>query len=152
MSRSVVLAFSALFLATSLLLGDAAAAGAEWCEEDPTFIVNGSLVDITTTFPYRYAGTVSGPVEFELLVPENVNAAAVALPGTVPVTAKIRQELPAWRGIGLLPVVARVTVRARASFDTQTRVTGLNVRLTWTVPGRSNDTTHSRFSLIGFAL
>src|SRR6267378_2693930 len=114
MSRSVVLAFSALFLATSLLLGDAAAAGAEWCEEDPTFIVNGSLVDITTTFPYRYAGTVSGPVEF---------------------------ELPAWRGIGLLPVVARVTVRARASFDTQTRVTGLNVRLTWTVPGRSNDTT-----------
>ena len=64
-------------------------AGFEWCSEDPTFLVNGNLVDVTTSFPAAYKRQVSGPVVFELLVPENAIAAVVSLPGAVPLVGKV---------------------------------------------------------------
>src|SRR5438874_7849487 len=87
-------AFSVALTVSSLTLGGGASASPQWCEEDPTFVVNGAIVDVSTTFAYSYASSVKGPVQFELLVPENAVAAVVSLPGTVPVTAKITRSLP----------------------------------------------------------
>src|SRR2546430_15198268 len=93
-------AFSLLaFLASTLLLSSSAWAGPQWCEEDPEFLVNGALVDVTTWFPGAYAATTSN-VHFDMQVPSNSIAAVVSLPGTVPVTASISRTLPAYYGIG----------------------------------------------------
>src|SRR5881628_2370139 len=88
-------AFSMLaFVASTLLLSSSALAGPQWCEEDPEFLVNGALVDVTTWFSGQYAATTS-EVHFAMQVPSNAIAAVVRLPGTVPVTASISRTLPA---------------------------------------------------------
>src|SRR5256885_6366833 len=112
-------AFSIAFVVSSVLLGAGASASPQWCEEDPTFVVNGALVDVSTTFAYEYAASVKGPVEFELLVPSNVVAAVVSLPGTVPVSAKIIRSLSA-PGRIFVPAVDKVTRFATLRFPTVT--------------------------------
>lgn len=144
-----VLVFAVSLVFATLVQGTGARAGVQWCEEDPTFLVNGALLDVSTIFPASYISSVKGPVAFELLVPSNVTAAVVSLPGTVPVTAKITRSLPAYRGLLSLPVVVKVTVPASASFDTQTQVTGTYLRLTTTVKGKSNVTTNVSYYLLG---
>src|SRR5207244_6404258 len=72
-------------------------AGPQWCEEDPEFLVNGALVDVTTLFPGYYAYYVKGGVNFDLQVPSNVLAAAVS--GTIPVSATISRTLPPYYGL-----------------------------------------------------
>jgi hypothetical protein len=141
--------FALALVVSSFAQGKYVTAGPQWCEEDPTFLVNGALLDVTTTFPYQYASAMKGPVAFELLVPSNVTAAVVSLPGTVPVTAKITHSLPAYWGLLAIPVVVKVTVPASASFDTQTQVTGTYLRLSSTVNGKSNVTTYVSYSLLG---
>ena len=118
-------AFSLLaFLASTLLLSSSAFAGPQWCEEDPEFLVNGALVDVTTWFSGQYAATTS-EVHFDMQVPSNAIAAVVKLPGTVPVTASISRTLPAYYGIGRVPVVVTVTMRTTSSFSHTTTVIGL---------------------------
>ena len=58
-------------------------------------------------------------------VPSNAIAAVVKLPGTVPVTASISRTLPAYYGIGRVPVVVTVTMRTTSSFSHTTTVIGL---------------------------
>jgi hypothetical protein len=91
--RGVLAAFA--FLAASLTLQATAMAGPQWCEEDPEFLVNGAIVDVTTWFPGSYAATTS-EVHFDMQVPSNALAAVLSLPGTVPVTASISRTLPAY--------------------------------------------------------
>ena len=143
------LLFTFAFGFSTFVLGLDADAGVQWCEEDPTFVVNGAIVDVSTTFAYTYASSVKGPVQFELLVPSNALAAVVSLPGTVPVTAKITRSLPASWGLLAVPVVVKVTVPASASFDTSTHVTGTYLWLSSTVKGKSNVTTKVSYTLIG---
>lgn len=140
-----VLVFALLM---SVLSTGTADAGFEWCSEDPTFLVNGNVIDVTTTFPAKYKDSVMGPVVIELLVPENSVAAVLTLPGTVPVVGKVTKSLPRWWGLLNMPVVARVTVDAKDSFDTYTLATGTGVWLTTTVRGKSNQTTTAKFSLL----
>ena len=71
--------FSVFALLVTMLSAGKADAGFEWCSEDPTFLVNGNLVDVTTTFPAKYIDHIKGPVVFELLVPSNAVAACLAL-------------------------------------------------------------------------
>ena len=144
------LAFTVAFALSTLVLGFDADAGVQWCEEDPVFMVNGALVDVTTAFPAGYASTITEPVAFELLVPSNVVAAVVSLPGSVPMTAKISNVLPADGLLSLgVPVIVKVTVTATASFDTKTKVTGTYLGLSSTAYGKSNVTTQVRYTLIG---
>src|SRR5438270_3517794 len=144
------LAFTVAFAFSSLVLGIGADAGVEWCEEDPVFLVNGALVDVTTAFPAEYLSAIKEPVAFELLVPSNAIAAVVALPGSVPMTAKITRSLPANGLLSLgVPVVVKVTVKASASFDTKTTVTGTYLWLSSTAYGKSNVTTQVKYTLIG---
>ena len=127
-------------------------AGQEWCEEDPEFVVNGSLVDVTTLFPAAYAPYVRGSVNFDMQVPSNVLAAVVSLPGTVPVTAQVRHTLPAYYGIGKVPVVVTVTMSSTLNFQTYTQVTGMQGLLVTGIYGTSNQPTAAKFSMYGAAL
>jgi hypothetical protein len=142
--------FAMAFCLSTLVLGLDADAGVQWCEEDPIFIVNGALVDITTAFPASYKETLKEPVAIELLVPTNVIAAVVSLPGDVPMTAKISRVLPAHGLLSLgVPVIVKVTVKSTHSFDTKTKVTGTYLWLSSTAYGKSNVTTQVRYTLIG---
>ncbi|HEV8468326.1 MAG TPA: hypothetical protein VGR46_01860 [Candidatus Limnocylindria bacterium] len=144
------LSFSVCLVISTLALGAGATASPQWCEEDPVFVVNGALLDVSTVFPAEYISTVKGPVAFELLVPSNAVAAVVALPGDIPMTAKITRSLPADGLLSLgVPVVVKVTVTASRSFETKTKVTGTYLWLSSTAYGKSNVTTFVRYTLIG---
>lgn len=149
LGRLSALAFSLALACSTLLLGSDAVAGPQWCEEDPVFVVNGAILDVTTGVPASYLSTLKGPVEFEVLVPSNAVAAVVTLPSTIPSTAKITKSLPATLGLLSVPVVVKVTVPASASFDTRTKVTGTYLWLSSTAWGKSNVTTQVKYSLIG---
>ena len=130
---------SVLFILVALIAtGAVAHAETEWCAEDPVLVIDGRVVDITTTFDRAYLGTIRDAILFEVEVPENVmSVAAIGVSTFVPHEIQISRTLPAWDGLGSLPVVARVTVRADASFDTFTRITG-GQDLSELVPGLSN--------------
>jgi hypothetical protein len=144
------LAFTLAFGLSTLFLGLDADAGVNWCESDPLFVVNGSIVDVTTAFPAGYTAALKGPVAIELQVPTNAVAAVLSLPANVPMTAKISPVLPATGLLSLgVPVVVNVTIKASASFDTKTKITGTYLWLSSTVWGKSNVTTQVKYTLIG---
>jgi hypothetical protein len=145
--RRLAYVFAFALLVTMLSVGKADA-GFEWCSEDPTFIVNGNLVDISTMFPATNVEHIKGPVVFELLVPSNTIAAVVSLPGRVPLVGKVSKTLPRWWGLIGLPVVVRVSVTASTSFATRTRVTGTGLFLTSSVNGQSNQVTTASYRLL----
>ncbi len=138
--KGLVLSFA--FLVASLAAhADVAHAETEWCAEDPVLIVDGRTIDITTSFDRAYLGSIRDAILFEIQVPENVAfAAAVGVAVFVPHEVSIARTLPVWDGDGPMPLVARVTVRADAAFDTFTRITG-STAITEVVQGRSNSPT-----------
>ena len=146
--RRLVYCFVFALLMSTIPAGQADA-GVEWCSEDPVFIVNGNIVDVTTSFPAKYVDSIKGPVVFELLVPENSIAAVVTISGKVPLQGKVTKSLPRWWGVVGLPVVVRVTLNASQSFETVTRVTGTGMLfLTTTVNGTSNHVTVANYKLL----
>ncbi len=135
-------------LLISMISAGKADAGVEWCSEDPLFIVNGNLVDVTTSFPAQYIESIKGPIVFELHVPENAIAAVVTVSGRVPLEGKVVRSLPRWWGLLGLPVVVRVILKANSSFETRTQVTGTGLFLTNTVYGKSNQVTVANYRLL----
>jgi hypothetical protein len=138
----------ALALLISMLSTGKADAGVEWCSEDPTFIVNGNVIDLNTVFDAKYKSLIKPPVVVELLVPSNAIAAVLTLPGSVPVEGKITKSLPRWWGLLNMPVVARVTVNATGSFAHYTHAIGTGLWLTKTVTGKTNQLTTTTFYLL----
>ena len=145
--RRLVYCFVFALLISTVSAGQADA-GVEWCSEDPIFIVNGNIVDVTTSFPAKYVNSITGPVVFELHVPQNTIAAVVTISGRVPLQGKVIKSLPRWWGLLGLPVVVRVTLNATQSFETVTRVTGTGLFLTTTVKGKSNQVTVASYKLL----
>lgn len=144
------LIFAIAFAFSTFVSGVDAEAGVQWCESDPLFVVNGAIIDVTTAVPVDYVSTINEPILIELLVPKNAIAAVVSLPTAVPMTAKISKVLPSGGLLSLgVPVIVKVTVKATASFDTRTKVTGTFLWLGSTVYGKSNVTTQVRYTLIG---
>ena len=142
--------FTFAFAISTFVMSSDASAGVQWCESDPLFVVNGSILDVTTAFPTGYTSSLSEPIAIELVVPTNAIAAVVSLPANVPMTAKISRVLPSGGLLSLgVPVIVKVTYRATASFDTKTKVTGTYLWLSSTVYGKSNVTTQVRYTLIG---
>jgi hypothetical protein len=135
-------------LLISMLSAGKADAGFEWCSEDPTFVVNGNVIDINTTFLAKYKSLVKPPVVVELLVPSNAIAAVLTLPGSVPVVGKVTNSLPRWWGLLNMPVVARVTVNATGSFDHYTRAIGTGLWLTSTTTGKTNQVMTKTYYLV----
>jgi hypothetical protein len=144
--RILVAALS--FLAATSFQTGSAAAGVQWCEEDPTFLVNGALVDVATQFPGVYLSKVSS-VHYDLQVPSNTLALVLSLPGSVPATASISRTLPAYWGLLRIPAVLTITTYTRSSFSTYTHVTGLAGTLLNTVQGSSTYPTKAKFYLYG---
>lgn len=145
--RQISLVFT-FVLVVSMLSAGKADAGFEWCSEDPTFIVNGNIIDLNTRFLAKYKDLVKPPVVVELLVPSNAVAAVVTLPGSVPVVGKVTKSLPKWWGLLNMPVVARVTVNATGSFEHYTRAIGTGLWLTTEVEGKTNQVTTKTFYLL----
>lgn len=135
-------------LLVSMLSAGKADAGFEWCSEDPTFIVNGNIIDLNTRFLAKYKSLVKPPVVVELLVPSNAIAAVLTLPGSVPVVGKVTKSLPRWWGLLNMPVIARVTVNATGSFEHYTRVIGTGLWLTTEFKGKTNQVTTKSFYLL----
>jgi hypothetical protein len=152
MKRIRILTAFFAFLSAILVMGDSAYAGQQWCEEDPTFLVGGSLVDITTVFPGAYASKIQGSVHFDLQVPSNVIALVISLPGTVPVTASISRTLPRYFGLGRIPVVVTVSMNASVAFPTYTRALGTTSTLLAGYAGDSRWPTRAPFTMIGLGL
>jgi hypothetical protein len=145
--RRLVYCFVLALLISTTSAGKADA-GVEWCSEDPTFIVNGNVIDLNTRFPAEYKSLIKPPVVVELLVPSNATAAVLTLPGSVPVVGKVTKSLPRWWGLLNMPVIARVTVNATGSFDTYTRAIGTGLWLAGEVKGKSNQITTKTFYLL----
>jgi len=145
--RRIAYFFVFALLVTTMSAGKAEA-GVEWCSEDPTFVVNGNVIDLNTKFLAEYKSLVKPPVVVELLVPENAVAAVLTLPGSVPVVGKVTKSLPRWWGLLNMPVVARVTVNATGSFDHYTRAIGTGLWLTGEVTGKTNQSTTKTFYLL----
>ena len=149
--RSALVALA--FVVSSFAMQQQAFAGVQWCEEDPVFLVNGSLVDITTTFEAKYASKIKGTVHFDLQIPENAIGVAVSLPGDVPVSASIRRTLPANWSLLTVPVVLTVSMDASGtSFTTYTRVTGTAAQLLTTFTGDSKWPMKQKFNMYGVGL
>ena len=155
--------FSAILAISTLALSGPARAGDEWCEDDPVFMVNGAIVDVTTSFPADAVVLIS-EVDFELLVPSNVSASVISIPSNVPTTATITPSLDPYWGFGAVPIVVSVRVRATGDFGTITRVTGTYASspglFGWfastntatgvsTANGQSNVETQVSYSLLG---
>ena len=144
------LVFAMAFCLSTVVMGLGADAGVSWCESDPLFVVNGAILDVTTGFPVAFKTSINEPVALELLVPTNAVALVLSLPTNVPMTAKISRVLPSGGLLSLgVPVIVKATIKAAASFDTRTRVTGTFLLLSSTVYGKSNVTTQVRYTLIG---
>jgi len=148
MKRIRILLATLAFFAATTVQGSLAAAGHQWCEEDPEFLVNGALVDVTTIFPGDYASKVTN-VHFDLQVPSNALAVVVSLPGTVPVTASISRTLPAYYGLLSVPVVLTVTMDTNTSFSHSTHITGTAGTLINTVYGTSTHPMKAKFAMYG---
>src|SRR5438128_250754 len=141
------------FLASSLVTQSQAAAGVQWCEEDPVFLVNGSVMDVTTVFDGQYTSKIKGTVHFDLQIPENAIAAALSLPGDVPVSATIRNTLPWSSSLLSVPVLLTVTMdTSGASFATYTKVTGTAGKIFTSFSGDSKWGTKAKFSMYGVGL
>jgi hypothetical protein len=145
--RRLVYCFVLALLISTTSAGKADA-GVEWCSEDPTFVVNGNVIDLNTRFPAEYKSLIKPPVVVELLVPSNATAAVLTLPGSVPVVGKVTKSLPRWWGLLNMPVIARVTVNATGSFDHYTRAIGTGLWLAGEVKGKSNQVTTKTFYLL----
>src|SRR3954462_1890073 len=141
------------FLFSSLAMPQQAMAGAQWCSEDPVFLVNGSVVDITTVFDKQEMSKVKGAVNFDLQIPSNALAVALSLPGDVPVTASIRRTLPANWSLLTVPVVLTVTMYTTGhSFTTYTKVTGTAGKIFTSFSGDAKWGTKANFKMYGVGL
>jgi hypothetical protein len=149
--RSALVALA--FVVSSFAMQGQADAGVQWCEEDPVFLVNGALVDITTKFEAKYVSKIKGAVHFDLQVPANAIGVVVSLPANPPATASIRRTLPANWSLLSVPVVLTVSMDASGpSFPTYTRVMGTWKKVLGTFEGDSKRPMKKNFLLIGVGL
>jgi hypothetical protein len=141
------------FVVSSSAMQQEAVAGVQWCEEDPVFLVNGGIVDITTKFEAKYVSKIEGAVHFDLQIPANAIGVVVSLPANPPATASIRRTLPASWSLLTTPVVLTVSMDASgASFPTYTRVLGTGGRLLTTFTGDSKWPMKENFYMYGVGL
>lgn len=148
--KRIRVALTLLALMASMAFSSASVwASPQWCEEDPEFLVNGRLVDVTTLFPGEYASKVKN-VHFDMQVPSNATALVLSLPGTVPVTASISKTLPPYYGLlEDIPVIVTVSLDTSTSFSTYTQVTGLSTTIVSGTWGWSTNGTKLKFKLFG---
>lgn len=128
-------------LLVSLILGtSASAASPKWCEDDPVVIVGHRATQITTKFAWGHLATVTGPVSYDIGVPEQyLTSTRVILPPS-PVGHEVKlYALPSGSGEGVTLAIS-IFVPASADFETLTTVTGTTEQGRFSRSGRSNTT------------
>lgn len=151
MGRSVrgIRAFSAaVCVVMSVLLATPGGAfSPKWCEDDPILLVGHRATQIVTKFEWAHLGTVTGPVRYDIGVPESYLASAsVRLPPS-PVGHTVNlYALSDGTGDGVRVAVS-IFVPATVTFDTITTVTGTTGLGRYAHYGKSNTSISFEFSL-----
>jgi len=119
MRRTVTAVLMAVILAASLLAQSfPAAAGVEWCAEDPFITVNGTVLKLTTAWPLASLSTVT-VIDYVIQVNEDAEVSYTIPAGEVaPATVTFVRTSKA------RPVRAWVTVRATSDFPVVVTATG----------------------------
>lgn len=118
-----------------------AAAGTDWCDNDPVVTIPGHTAKIVTEFNSDYQPTLSDPLVYVILVPRSIaGATSVDTRGaTLPTVASVVAVDDAlWSGrYGKASFAVTLYVHATANFQTLTKVSGRNAG-ELTRPGKTN--------------
>ena len=149
--RATIFVFVIAMVITAALSAPASAAP-KWCEADPIIHIQGSWAQVLTKFDMAYLGTITGPLAYDVYVPESAYAhTSVYLPPspverTVTVHALPAGYWPDWSSPDKLKLEVRLVVPATASFATFSDVTG-TMKKAFTVRSTSNTLTVFHISL-----
>jgi hypothetical protein len=127
--RASIRAFVVAIVITVALSAPADAAP-KWCEADPVIHIHGSWAQIVTKFDMSYLTTLTGPLAYDIYVPDFAYAyTSVELPpSTVARTVSVHSlppdYWPDWSSPDKVKLEVRLYVPASASFATLSDVTG----------------------------
>lgn len=127
--RASILAL-VIALVMTLSLSSPADAAPKWCEDDPIVVIGGSWAQVLTKFESRYISTITGPLAYDIYVPDSVYSyTRVYLPPspvakTVNVHALPTGYWPDWSSPGKIKLEIRMLVPATSEFTTLSDVTG----------------------------
>ena len=143
MRRSFIGIVAAVLLWTAL--GGTALAGSQWCVNDPTIVVEGRQSKVAVSFDAAYSPVTQG-IALVIHAPSNVSVSVSSGATPVPETASVVYDLAAWDGDSAIHLRVDVTVRASASFRTETTVWRPDAKLL-TEKGTSGQTTSIKYDL-----
>ena len=149
--RATIFVFVTAIVITAALSAPASAAP-KWCEADPVIVINGSWAQVVTKFDSTYLGAVTGPLAYDVYVPDFAYAyTSVYLPPspverTVHVHALPAAYWPRWSSPEKLKLEVRLFVPATSSFATLSDVTG-TIEKAFRVRSASNTLTVFHISL-----
>jgi hypothetical protein len=129
-----------------------ASAAPKWCEADPIIHTQGSWAQVVTKFEMSYVATLTGPLAYDIYVPDFAYAyTSVDLPPspverTVTVHALPADYWPDWSSPDKVKLEVRLFVPANASFATLSDVTG-SMKKAFRVRSTSNTLTVFHISL-----
>ena len=127
-------------------------AAPKWCEADPVIVIKGQWAQVITKFDMAYMTALSGPLAYDIYVPDFAYADTyVYLPPspverTVKVHALPASYWPDWTSPGKLKLEVRLYVAATANFATLSDVTG-SIKKAFRVRSASNTLTVFHISL-----
>ena len=134
MGRFLV-ALSAVVL-LSVVTGNNAIAGTQWCVVDPQIVVNGRASDVEVAFDQARVPTLTASVLFRFHVPANATATVSMPASAVPYTVQVLYDLPP-ESRKSTTVGVDTLVSSTDSFPTQT-VVRITKAVLVTVAGTSN--------------
>ena len=149
--RATIFVF-VIALVITVALSAPASAAPKWCEADPIIHVHGSWAQVVTKFDMSYLATLTGPLAYDIYVPDFAYAfTTVDLPPspverTVHVHALPSGSGPRWSSPEKLKLEVRLFVPATSSFATLSDVTG-TIEKAFRVRSASNTLTVFHISL-----
>jgi len=127
-------------------------AAPKWCEDDPIITIDSAWAQIVTKFDASYLGTITGPIAYEIYVPDFALAQTqVYLPPSLVVKTVNVYALPAgywpdWSSPDKVKIEVRMFVPATAAFATLSNVSG-SFGKAFQIRSASNTLTNFRISL-----
>jgi hypothetical protein len=149
--RGSIFAFVVAIVITVAMSAPAYAAP-KWCEADPVIVIKGQWAQVITKFDMSYLTTLTGPLAYDIYVPDFAYAQTVVYlpPSTVERTVNVHALPPGywpdWSSPDKLKLEVRLYVPARVSFATLSDVTG-SIKKDFRVRGASNTLTVFHISL-----
>lgn len=148
--RASILAL-VIALVMTLALSAPADAAPKWCEDDPIIVIGGRWAQVLTKFETAYVPTITGPLHYDIYVPDFAYAyTQVFLPPSPVAKTTSLHALPAsywpdWSS-EKVKLEVRLFVPATATFTTLSDVTG-SMKKAFRVRSASNTLTVFHISL-----